>query len=173
MCLGNRHLFAGSGRWRSLGLAGLIVAWFAGLGTPMDIGNGLREQSLQGMGTGPLALAQTAISAPEIDQYANAILQMEPARNEAYTEIANLLLAANIDLNQVTLGCANSDLSAVPRGLRQEVDEIRVGYCNQARDRVDQNGLTAQRFNEITIAHREDAALGDRIRQALIRLQQD
>ncbi|MDA0268017.1 MAG: DUF4168 domain-containing protein [Cyanobacteria bacterium] len=119
-----------------------------------------------------MALAQTAITDPEIDQYANAVLQMDPARSEAYTQIANLLLAANIDLNRVNLGCAHSNLTAAPRSLRKEVEALRVSYCNQAREIVDQNGLTAQRFNEITAAHREDVALGDRLRQALVRLQQ-
>ncbi|MGD1907081.1 MAG: DUF4168 domain-containing protein [Leptolyngbyaceae cyanobacterium] len=122
--------------------------------------------------SGRLALAQTAISEAEIDQYANAILQMESHRSEAYTAISNQLLAANVDLNQVSLGCAESNLSALPRPLRREVEALRIGYCNQARDIVDQNGLTAQRFNEITNAHRADGALGDRVRQVLIRLQQ-
>jgi hypothetical protein len=174
MFLGTRHLFIPLGRWRSLGLVGLTVGLLTGLGTPFThVGNGFSEPGPQGIQSGSFALAQTAISEPEIDQYANAILQMDPARSEAYTTISNLLLGANIDLNQVTLGCANSDLSAVPRALRQDIEEIRVGYCNQARDLVDQNGLTAQRFNEITAAQRENAALGDLVRQALIRLQQE
>lgn len=168
MFLVNRHLFARSGRcWRSL--VGLTVGLLTGLGTPLHIGNGLNGQ----MRSGPFALAQTAITAPEIDQYASAVLQMEPARTEAYTQIANQLLAANIDLNRVNLGCSHSQLSAVPRALRQEIEALRIGYCNQAREIVDQNGLTAQRFNEITAAHQEDGTLSDRIRQALIRLQQE
>lgn len=165
MCLETRHFLPRLGRWRSLGLVSLTVGLLTAGGTLID-------GSRQGTRSSAVALAQTAVSAAEIDQYANAILQMEPARSEAYTQIANLLLAANLDLNQVDIGCAQSNLTAAPRALRQEVDELRVGYCNQARDIVDQNGLTAQRFNEITTAHREDAAVVDLIRQSLTRLQQ-
>ncbi len=176
MFLGNRHILTRLGRcWRSLGLVGLTVGLLTGLGTPLahiNIGNDLNGHGLPGEPFGNSALAQTVISDPEIDQYANAVLQMDPARSEAYTQIANQLLAANIDLNRVNLGCAHSNLSAAPRALRQEVEALRVGYCNQARDIVEQNGLTAQRFNEITAAHREDANLAERIRQALVRLQQ-
>lgn len=127
---------------------------------------------LPGVGT-EIAQAQTPVTDEEIRQYARSVLQMDAYRNEAYTEIKDLLLTVDVDISSVTLGCTNSDLPGVPRRVRRQVEEIMINYCNQARDIVEGNGLTAERFNEITAAHREDEALAERIRAELARQQEE
>jgi hypothetical protein len=119
-----------------------------------------------------IAQAQTTVSDEEIIRYARSVLQMEIYRTEAYTEIKDLLLTVNIDIKDVTLGCTESDLPGVPRRERRQVEDIMVTYCNQARDIVEVNGFTPERFNEITEAHREDEALAERIRAEMARQQE-
>jgi hypothetical protein len=119
------------------------------------------------------ALAQSDVSNEEITQYALAVLEMDPYRNEAYTEIKDLLMTVDMDISEVTVSCSDTqDISRVPRSIRRQVREILVDYCNQAQDIVEANGLNSRRFNEITQAHETDEALFERIQQELIRLQQ-
>lgn len=120
------------------------------------------------------AIAQTSITDEEVTQYARAVLQMDAHRSEAYTRVKDLLLTVDMSVSDVSMSCTNPrrDLSQVPRSIRSEVEEVLVTYCNQAREIVAENGLTANRFNEITAAHQEDDALAERIRRTLIQLQQ-
>lgn len=129
---------------------------------------------------GPLALppslsaiaqAQTTVSDQEVTQYARAVLQMDVYRNEAFGQARELLRRINIDPSNVSLHCAQMTLPRMPRAVRRQVEDIVTTYCNQAQEIVAQNGLTAQRFNEITVSHRENEALANRIRQELSRLQ--
>jgi hypothetical protein len=118
-----------------------------------------------------IAQAQTTVTDAEVAQYAQAVLQMDAYRSAAYGEITDLLSAANVDPATVTLGCVAQDLPGVPRRVRRQVEDILVTYCNQARDIVEQAGLSAERFNEITAAHRENAELTARIQAELAELQ--
>jgi len=128
--------------------------------------------------TGSFAIAPAIAQSPpvsneEIDQYARAVLEMDPYRSEAYTQIKDLLLQAGMDISDINMTCSDSqDISNVPRSIRRQVREILVNYCNQAQEIVEGNGLNPRRFNEITQAHQEDETLFERIQQALIRLQQ-
>lgn len=128
-------------------------------------------QTLPGTGAA-IAQAQTTVADEEIVRYALSVLQMEIYRNEAYTEIKDLLLTVNVDIKDVTLVCTDSDLPGVPRRERRQVEDIMITYCNQARDIVEVNGFTPERFNEITDAHQENEALAERIRAELARQQE-
>ncbi|NER78704.1 MAG: DUF4168 domain-containing protein [Leptolyngbya sp. SIO1D8] len=119
------------------------------------------------------AIAQTEITAEEIIQYARAVLEIDSYRTEAYTKIKDLLLTVDTDVSEIGVSCSNTqNISNVPRSVRREVQDILVGYCNQAQDVVEANGLTSRRFNEITAEHQNDESLFQRIQQELIRLQQ-
>ncbi len=121
----------------------------------------------------PSAIAQSTITPTEITQYAQAVLAMDRYRNEAYTEIKNLLLTVNMDFSQIDASCSSSqNISNVPRSVRRQVREILVAYCNQAKEIVEASGLTPRRFNDITETHNTDPVLYERIQQELIRLQQ-
>ena len=128
-------------------------------------------------GTMPLmatsAIAQSGITADEITQYARAVLEMDGYRAEAYTEIKNLLLEENVDVSEISMTCTGiQETSQLPRSVRRNVQKILIGYCNQAQDIVESNGLTPRRFNEITDAHQQNVSLSEQIKQELIRLQQ-
>jgi Domain of unknown function (DUF4168) len=120
------------------------------------------------------ALAQSdAVSEAEIRGYANSVLQMDSPRTAALNQIQALLSGVNYNPAQVDMTCPNTrNLNQLPRQVRSEVREIIVNYCNQARAIVEENGLTVRRFNSITEAHQSDTALAERIRTALIQIQQ-
>ncbi|MBF2033963.1 MAG: DUF4168 domain-containing protein [Leptolyngbyaceae cyanobacterium T60_A2020_046] len=135
-------------------------------------GGSVNPASPIGLSVMPAAIAQTTITAAEISQYARAVLQMDAYRSAAYTQIKDLLMSVNMDISEVDMSCSNTrNLSRVPRRVRRDVEAALTEYCNRARDIVEANGLTPRRFNEITIAHRDDSALADRIQQELLRLQ--
>ncbi|MGF1570116.1 MAG: DUF4168 domain-containing protein [Nodosilinea sp.] len=123
---------------------------------------------------GAMAQAQEAtFSTEEIIGYANAVLEMDTPRTEAYDKIQALLTERNIDANAVPLTCTGTaNLNTLPRNLRSSVRTIIVDYCNQASTIVQANGLTARQFNAITAAHPQDETLSEQIRTALIQLQQ-
>lgn len=155
--------------WRGatqLFATGLVSAWLGVLGLPPTPIAGLPL-------TMPAAIAQGTISNEEITQYARAVLAIDQYRNEAYTQIKDILLTVQMDISDVNVSCSNTqDISNVPRSVRREVREILTGYCNQSQEVVAANGLTPRRFNEITKAHAEDQTVFERIQQELIRLQQ-
>lgn len=120
-----------------------------------------------------MAWAQETVSDDEVMSYARSVLQMEGPRNTTYTEIKDLLRQVDVDISQVDMSCTNShNLNQIPRRVRSQVRELLVNYCNRARDIVEANGLSPDRFNAITNAHRQDEALAERIRRALMQLQQ-
>lgn len=153
---------------QGLALAGLTWGlWGAWGWMPPTVGPLVLSPSLSA-----IAQAQTTtVSDQEVTQYARAVLQMDVYRNEAFGQARELLRRANIDPSTVSLHCAQMTLPRMPRAVRRQVEDIVTTYCNQAQEIVAQNGLTAQRFNEITVSHRENEALANRIRQELSRLQ--
>lgn len=120
------------------------------------------------------AFAQAnTVSEDEVRSYAASVLQMDEPRTAAYTQVKDLLMQANLDISQIDMTCTNTrDLGNIPRQIRQNVRQIMVSYCNEARQIVELNGLSVSRFNMITQAHANDPVLADQIRNALIQIQQ-
>lgn len=116
--------------------------------------------------------AQSSITDEEVVSYARSVLQMETNRNNAYTEIKNMMVEVGLNIGDFEISCTNSGLSEIPRSIRRQVRRVIVDYCNNAATIVADNGLEAQRFNNITSAHRQNPDLAERIRQAMIELQQ-
>jgi hypothetical protein len=161
--------------WRSLCrllLAGTVFLTVSGLGVTLRPSPRTGWQPTLELAA---AEAQTAddFSQDEVLSYARSVLEMDGYRSQAYTEIKNLLMGANYDVSQVDLACPNTrSLNQVPRQVRNEVRNIVVGYCEKAREIVEANGLSVQRFNEMSAAHTSDSVLTERIYNALIQLQQ-
>jgi hypothetical protein len=144
---------------------GVISGWLGVVGLPTTSSSGLPLTTLA-------AIAQNTISNEEITQYARAVLEIDQYRNDAYTEIKDLLLAVDMTVSDINFTCSGSqDLSRVPRSVRRTVRETLADYCNQSQDAVEGNGLSPKRFNEITAAHEADQNVFERIQQELIRLQ--
>ena len=140
--------------------------------------SGLTLSRKQFVPTIELSAAHAQVRTEEIDSYALSILQIDGPRNQAYTEIQNILIGADLSGNdsEVILSCGSTrnisrNLSSLPRTVRPNVQSIIVNFCNEAREIVENNGLSVSRFNHITGAHREDPALADRIRLKMLDLQ--
>ncbi|MDJ0705449.1 MAG: DUF4168 domain-containing protein [Leptolyngbyaceae cyanobacterium MO_188.B28] len=121
------------------------------------------------------AYAQAVASNDEIIAYAQSVLEIDGPRNEAFTEIKNILIEADIGGNRsgLSLSCGSNrnisqSLSSLPRRVRPDVRSIIVDFCNQARDIVVGNGLTVRQFNDITASHRGDPALAERIQEQML-----
>lgn len=163
----SRHLYKPTGRIHQFLLA-----------TAMALGAAFSGVTVQTVGQLPTlsfasAQAQAQITDAEVMSYANSILEMEGPRVQALNQIRGLLEQVNYDASQVDMNCRDlSSFNRIPRQVRSQAREVAVNYCNQARTIAEGNGLPSRRFNLITEAHQSDPGLAERIRTALIQLQQ-
>ena len=104
------------------------------------------------------------ISNQEITNYARAVLAIEPRRVEAYNEIK---------------GMAGGSVPRVVCNETQEINRlsgsvrgIAVNYCQQAKKVIETNGLTVNRFNQLTLLQQANPAVKKQIQAELLRLQQ-
>lgn len=120
---------------RSLAIAGLAIAAI-GWGVVPDL---TRPASRL---FDVAALAQN-VSDDEVQNYARAILDMEPIRQSAYNDIKKIVTPGS----PPNIVCStNSTFSGLPGNARQ----IAVSYCNRSREIVQDSGLSIERFNQIT-----------------------
>lgn len=113
----------------------------------------------------PKAYAQNlTVNNNEIVSYAQAVLAMEPSRQQAFGEIKKLINGGEIP--QIVCNDPKS-INSLPRKAR----EIAVNYCNRSQKIVEENGLTIERFNKITMEIQNDNNLKRQVYNTLIRLQ--
>lgn len=106
----------------------------------------------------------------EISNYAAAVLAIEEIRIQAYAEISDLMTIANEDVTRHDLRCINADgLKQLPRTVRSQVRRFVINYCNDAKQIVEDTGLTTEMFNVITQNHREDEELANQIQSEIAR----
>ncbi|MEH1948496.1 MAG: DUF4168 domain-containing protein [Nostoc sp.] len=149
-------LFFRTGRKRTLSR----VLFFGAIATVSVISNAF---SLS-----PKAEAQTPapiVNNTEIDSYAQAVLAMEPARQNAFEEIKKLI--GNGEIPQIVCNDSNSI-----NGLPKKAQDIAVNYCNHAQKIVEDNGLKFEQFNKITIELQNNTILKKQVYNTLLRLQQ-
>ncbi|MBR8840858.1 MAG: DUF4168 domain-containing protein [Stigonema ocellatum SAG 48.90 = DSM 106950] len=112
--------------------------------------------------------AQTQTPAPvnndEVQSYARAMLAMEPARQQAFEEIKKILGSA--EPPKIVCNDSNS-LSSLPSKAR----DIAMKYCNRYQKVVEDNGLTIERFNKLTVDIQNNETLKRQIYNTLLRLQ--
>ncbi|MBN4000458.1 DUF4168 domain-containing protein [Nostoc sp. LPT] len=101
----------------------------------------------------------------EIDSYAQAVLAMEPARQNAFEEIKKLI--GNGEIPNIVCNDSNSI-----NGLPKKAQDIAVNYCNHAQKIVEDNGLKFEQFNKITIELQNNTILKRQVYNTLLRLQQ-
>jgi hypothetical protein len=99
----------------------------------------------------------------EIESYAQAVLAMEPSRQQAFGEIKKLMGG---EIPQIVCNDSNS-INKLPR----QAKEIAVNYCNRSQKIVEENGLSIERFNKITMELQGDNNLKRQVYNTLIRLQ--
>ncbi|NJL10881.1 MAG: DUF4168 domain-containing protein [Calothrix sp. SM1_7_51] len=111
------------------------------------------------------AYAQAApVQSDEIMKYARAVLEMEPARQEAFNEIKKIMGPVP------PIVC--SDQNSL-NNLPGKVKDIAGNYCKNSQQIVEKNGLSNNRFNEITLQLQNDGGLQQKIQGTLMRLQKN
>ena len=112
----------------------------------------------------------------DVANYARAAVEIEAARQATYEEASNILAAGGeLDILETRLSCNATrmgDLPDLPRPDRVDLRTVLVTFCNEARDIAESHTLTPKRFNRITEAHRDDAALAERIQAEIASLEE-
>ncbi|MCW5314494.1 DUF4168 domain-containing protein [Nostoc sp. KVJ3] len=100
----------------------------------------------------------------QINSYAQAVLAMEPARQNAFEEIKKLI--GNGEIPKIVCNDSNSI-----NGLPRKAQDIAVNYCNRSQKIVQDNGLSIDQFNKITIELQNNDILKQQVYNTLLRLQ--
>lgn len=140
----------------------LLVAmgWFAGI-TAILTGCGSNPASESPTPT-PMV---TSATSEDIENYARAILAIEPIRQAAYEEIQKMN-------NNETIPDVNCTKSESLAALSKNIQGIAVNYCQRAKKFIDDTeGLTMDKFNAITSSVQSNPELQQRIQNELVRLQ--
>ncbi|GAB4140559.1 MAG: hypothetical protein Fur0046_16190 [Cyanobacteria bacterium J069] len=130
-------------------MAGLLLGWVPNV----HLSTGAVE-------LGSAAFAQS-VSAGEIRSYAASVLEIEPYRQEAVQAIQG---------TGAPLPALMCNQAGNLRDLARPVRQIVVEYCTQSATVVQSNGLTVERFNQITAAQQSDRNLATQIRNAIIEI---
>ena len=110
-------------------------------------------------------IAQTLnINNTEVTNYAKAVLGMEPVRQQAFEEIKKLI--GSKDVPQVICNDPTS-INALPG----KAKDIAGNYCNHSQKIVEDNGLTVERFNKITLEIQNNNNLKKQLYNTLLHLQ--
>jgi len=102
----------------------------------------------------------------DITSYAQAVLAMEPARQEAFGQIKKIV--GNGEVPQIVCNEPNS-VNSLPSKAR----EIAVNYCNHSQKIVSDYGLTIDKFNRMTVEIQNNSNLKQQVYNTLIRLQRN
>jgi len=115
------------------------------------------------MVNGKAAAQRQNISNEDITNFADAVLQMEPSRQQAYENIHEIMGATppNIPCNDP------NSLTNLP----EEARTIAEDYCRTCKKIVENSGLTVDRFNAIMSNLEADPNLKKRIQDAMLQLQ--
>jgi hypothetical protein len=114
------------------------------------------------------AEAQTpaAVDNNELVSYSRALLRMEPARQQAFEEIKKII--GNGEVPKIVCNDSNS-----LNGLPSRAKDVAINYCNHSQKIVEENGLTIDRFNKITVEIQNNSDLKKQIYNNLLRLQKN
>ncbi len=108
---------------------------------------------------------QNNISDDDIIKFAEAVLEIEPFRQQAYEQIQKIIGAPPPNIH-----CHNpNDLN----NLNEEIRTIASDYCNSSKNIVENSGLSVSQFNEIkkTLDANPNSNLVQRIQDAMLQLQ--
>jgi Domain of unknown function (DUF4168) len=106
------------------------------------------------------------VSNEEVQRYARSVRAIEPIRQAAYDAIKRILGSRQVP----SVACHRPNSL---NNLNQNIRQIAVNYCNRAIQIVEQNNLTINRFNTITVASQSDSELAARIQEEIGRQQQN
>ncbi len=112
------------------------------------------------------AQSPTPVDNTQIVKYSRALLGIEPVRQEAFDEIKKIV--GDREIPKTVCNDPNS-INALPNKAR----DIAVNYCNRSQKIVQENGLTTEQFNSITVQLQNNEDLKRQIYNTLIRLQKN
>jgi hypothetical protein len=104
------------------------------------------------------------INNAEVKSYAISLLKMEPLRQGAYDDIKKIM--AGKEPPRIICSDSNS-VNSIPT----QAQGIAVKYCQSSQKIVTENGLSVNRFNEITAQIPDNPGLQKRIQEELIKIQ--
>ncbi|AFZ04434.1 DUF4168 domain-containing protein [Calothrix sp. PCC 6303] len=110
------------------------------------------------------AKAQNPPNKAEMTSYAKAMLAMEAPRQQAFDEIKKL-----VGGNEIPQIVCNDPKSL--NNLPGKAKNIAVNYCAQAKKIVEENGLTTESFNRMTVEVQNSENLKNQMFKLLIDLQ--
>lgn len=104
------------------------------------------------------------INPQELLNYTKALLAIEPLRQSTYNDIKRILGSRPIP----NIVCSQpSSFSNLPNNARQ----IAINYCHRSREIARRFGFSTERFNQITAVVQSNAALRQRVQDAMLQLQ--
>jgi len=104
---------------------------------------------------------RVTLTPEEVQNYAQAILEIEPIRQVALGQVQTLA-----DSGVAPIIICNAPQSMA--GLSSEMTEVVVNFCTQAKEINAKYGFTPTRFNDITRNLKTDPELKAQIDQALL-----
>lgn len=104
------------------------------------------------------------VNSNEITSYAQAVLGMEPARQQAFDEIKKIM--GEQEIPKIVCNDPKS-IGSLPK----KAQDIAVNYCQRSQKIVQENGFTIERFNKITVDIQNDENLKRQISNKLLDLQ--
>jgi hypothetical protein len=114
----------------------------------------------------PTLAQNSKVDTREVTSYAQAVLAMEPARQQAFEEIKKVI--GSKEVPKIVCNDPNS-INALPSKARN----IAVNYCNQSQQIVSNQGLSIDRFNQITIELTNNEELKKQVYNTLLMLQKN
>ncbi|MFM7405865.1 MAG: DUF4168 domain-containing protein [Cuspidothrix sp.] len=112
-----------------------------------------------------IAIAQTpSINSTEVTNYAKAVLAMEPVRQKAFQEIKKLI--GSKDIPKIICNDPNT-FNPLPA----KAKDVAIKYCNNSQKIVEENKLTTERFNQITVEIQSNNDFKKQVYNTLLRLQ--
>ncbi len=99
----------------------------------------------------------------QVDSYAQAVLQIESYRQQAYQEIEKILASSPPEIV-----CNQPDTIDKLQG---KVQEVAVKYCIDSKKVAENSGLDYEQFNLITLRIQSDKDLKRRVHNSIIRIQ--
>jgi len=112
----------------------------------------------------PRVVTSETISNEQVTIYAQAVMDIESHRQQAYSEIQRIM-----GDNPPEILCDQSDSY---NNLPKDAQKVAIAYCQNSESIVKDTGMTVSEFNEMTQKVREDQELERRVQDAMIQLQQ-
>ncbi len=148
--------------WHKILTRSFFVGTLAAVGILSGVAPELRD-NVPYLTLNSSAYAQNFTQA-DVNNVAQAILDMESLRQQAYEDIKQIIGSGgnipNITCNQ------RSSFRSLPSDAR----EIAVNYCNSSRAIIESSGLSITQFNQITTAAQSNPELKKQIQDAMIQL---